>query len=58
MNDGANSVSGSGASGSAGGSGNSNLASAFDEAISSARETLQISTKGNATLNALRARPQ
>ncbi|MEM6616461.1 MAG: hypothetical protein AAF619_08030 [Pseudomonadota bacterium] len=58
FNENANGVSGAG--GTAGGSSNgtADLQSAFNEAIGTARETLQISTKGNATLNALRARPQ
>lgn len=39
------------------GGGNGQLQAAFDQAIQQASETLAISTKGQATLNALRARP-
>ena len=45
-----------GASG--GGSSAGDLQAAFDKAIGEARQTLQISTVGNAQLNTLRARPQ
>jgi hypothetical protein len=47
----------SGASGTSGTDGNASLQGAFDKAIASATATLNISTTGQATLNALRARP-
>lgn len=47
----------SGTSGTSGTDGNASLKSAFDKAIAAATETLNISTTGQATLNALRARP-
>lgn len=46
-----------GASGTSSGSGNSQLAQSFQQAIAEASATLAISVTGQAQLNALRARP-
>ncbi|MEM6615385.1 MAG: hypothetical protein AAGA88_01180 [Pseudomonadota bacterium] len=58
--EGISNLTGGGTSGASGASSQSSqdLQAAFDTAIQQARETLEISTRGNAELNALRARPQ
>lgn len=53
---GANAAAGGGG-GVSGGGGNDELSQAFNQAITQAQQTLAISTQGQATLNALRARP-
>jgi hypothetical protein len=46
-----------GTSGMSAGAGNAQIQDAFNQAIAAASQTLMISTQGQATLNALRARP-